>query len=402
MSQKDKDAIKKYDYFKMESVFEKTNFLKVDVDDIERKIDRLAFEYYDEEKDRTEIPFNRVIRTFYDDAMVYYAIKYCEKMGYYIRSLVDINCDSPIYIYQNSFRKDLPSVYSKERQERLIKKLAFLRSRVFEDLLNMGFSLDNISDFMTEQFYDIISSINDEKFNNDYDEYVKLRNELVSHNFRAMMSVGKKGINYFDEPQEFEDFYLFKTLEATEKYFKKYYNPDSIERPQKYSSFLFSYGRYMMLRVDRDNNTLLLRNNVFYEKYRVIRRLYEDGFEFDKIAEKLEMDISEVKRLYNYFMPVVSLDTECEYDEGYEEDFMGPLFQKDINNNLDDILSTFDERSRKIILLRYGFVDGECWTLQKIGDELGITRERVRQIENNLINYLRYMCEEKKLDSYVK
>lgn len=48
-----------------------------------------------------------------------------------------------------------------------------------------------------------------------------------------------------------------------------------------------------------------------------------------------------------------------------------------------------DRRERRILMLRFGFVDGVCWTLEKVGDSIGVTRERVRQIENQALRKLR-------------
>ena len=78
------------------------------------------------------------------------------------------------------------------------------------------------------------------------------------------------------------------------------------------------------------------------------------------------------------------------------------LYSEDVKNILGEILSTLDERDRMIIMLRYGFVDGECWTLQKIGDEFGITREGVRKIEKKLIEYIKSLFLDEKLNTYLK
>jgi len=74
---------------------------------------------------------------------------------------------------------------------------------------------------------------------------------------------------------------------------------------------------------------------------------------------------------------------------------------KELDNFIDGLLSNLEKRQREILVERYGLKDGESKTLQEIGDSFGITRERVRQIENQGMDKLRTLLDEKQVDKLI-
>jgi RNA polymerase primary sigma factor len=72
-----------------------------------------------------------------------------------------------------------------------------------------------------------------------------------------------------------------------------------------------------------------------------------------------------------------------------------------LREEIDVILSELTEREQKIIRLRFGFVDGKAWTLEEVGKEFHLTRERIRQIEVRALHRLRMKRETKKLRAYL-
>ena len=60
-----------------------------------------------------------------------------------------------------------------------------------------------------------------------------------------------------------------------------------------------------------------------------------------------------------------------------------------MQEQIKDVLDELPMREARVIMLRYGFQDGRTYTLQEVGDAMGITRERVRQIESQAMNRLR-------------
>lgn len=130
-----------------------------------------------------------------------------------------------------------------------------------------------------------------------------------------------------------------------------------------------------------------------------------------KISMKLELSGEEVE---NYIISALiqkngrfSIETiknseEKEVDFPYElivgdEHFFERIFQNDIKAYMDDILSCLKNRERQVIIMRYGLETSKMMTLEEIGVKLGVTRERIRQIESTSLRKLRNQLRGKKL-----
>ena len=74
--------------------------------------------------------------------------------------------------------------------------------------------------------------------------------------------------------------------------------------------------------------------------------------------------------------------------------------QSMIRSALYDVMSDLTDREEKVLRLRYGIGDGKPRTLEEVGKEFGVTRERIRQIEAKAIRKLRHPTRQKKLDDY--
>ena len=73
-----------------------------------------------------------------------------------------------------------------------------------------------------------------------------------------------------------------------------------------------------------------------------------------------------------------------------------------LGDELDQLLSGLSEREQRIIRLRFGFVDGRIWTLEQVGEEYHVTRERIRQIEVKALHRLKHRKDIKNLKSYLE
>lgn len=112
--------------------------------------------------------------------------------------------------------------------------------------------------------------------------------------------------------------------------------------------------------------------------------------------EKL-YDISSEK--YDVFEDEVDI---CLPQELIMEDFVETeIIINMLKEQLVEVLATLSEREQKVLKLRYGLIDGEEKTLEDVGKECFITRERVRQIESKALQKLRYPSRSRKLKDYV-
>ena len=119
----------------------------------------------------------------------------------------------------------------------------------------------------------------------------------------------------------------------------------------------------------------------------------------EEIAKELHMTTDEVERMQSYIKNPVSLETPVgEEEDGSLEDFIedtqeptpedavAALVQKE---EVQELLSTLSEKEQKVLRLRYGLEDGNVHTLEETGQVLGVTRERIRQLESRALEKLR-------------
>ncbi len=131
--------------------------------------------------------------------------------------------------------------------------------------------------------------------------------------------------------------------------------------------------------------------------------------QYGEVAKKLQITVEKVKELDQAITKMSSLDAPIGEDgEGQvhdiveDENLASPDEQMEVFLNKErakGILDALDERERKIIELRYGLIDGEAKTLAEIAEVMGVSRERVRQLEVTILKKLRHVV--KLQDNYV-
>ena len=131
----------------------------------------------------------------------------------------------------------------------------------------------------------------------------------------------------------------------------------------------------------------------------------------EEIAEELDMPVERVREILKISQEPVSLETPI----GEEEDsHLGDFIQDDnvpvpaeaaaatlLKEQLDEVLGTLTEREQKVLRLRFGMNDGRARTLEEVGKEFDVTRERIRQIEAKALRKLRHPSRSRKLRDYL-
>ncbi len=131
----------------------------------------------------------------------------------------------------------------------------------------------------------------------------------------------------------------------------------------------------------------------------------------EEIAEEMDMPVDRVREILKISQEPVSLETPI----GEEEDsHLGDFIQDDnvpvpseaaaqtlLKEQLDEVLDTLTDREQKVLRLRFGMDDGRARTLEEVGKEFDVTRERIRQIEAKALRKLRHPSRSRKLRDYL-
>ena len=131
----------------------------------------------------------------------------------------------------------------------------------------------------------------------------------------------------------------------------------------------------------------------------------------EEIAEEMNLPVERVREILKISQEPVSLETPI----GEEEDsHLGDFIQDDnvpvpadaaaftlLKEQLNEVLGTLTEREQKVLMLRFGIEDGRARTLEEVGKEFNVTRERIRQIEAKALRKLRHPSRSRKLKDYL-
>jgi RNA polymerase primary sigma factor len=236
------------------------------------------------------------------------------------------------------------------------------------------------------------------------------REHLITANSRLVISVAKKymgrGVPFLDLIQEGN----IGLIRATKKF--------DYRRGHKFSTYATWWIRQAVTRAIADQGRTIRVpvhmgdqiNKLLRVQHQLTQRLGREP-SVEELAEALDVPPKKVENMIQVARRPLSLETPTD-DE--EDSVLGDFIEDDeapppddtatynlLKEHLGEVLNGLPPREVRILQLRYGLLDGQAYTLEEVGRKMGVTRERVRQIEAQALSRLRHPTIRRKLRDYL-